>query len=52
MADLTPQEVANQTPQDAKKIQVTQENAPLLTVHYLSLIYGRLGYIIKLLEKK
>jgi hypothetical protein len=34
------------------KIEVTHENADLLTVHFLSQIYGRLGYIVKLLEEK
>lgn len=36
---------------DKKQIQVTAENAPLLAVHYLAQIYGRLGYIVKLLEE-
>lgn len=36
----------------AKRIEVTLENAPKLSVHFLEKIYGRLGYIIKLLEKK
>lgn len=34
------------------KIEVTHENADLLTVHFLSQIHARLGYIIKLLEGK
>jgi len=34
------------------KIEVTHENSDLLTVHFLSQIHGRLGYIIKLLEEK
>ena len=34
------------------KIEVTPENAAVLTVHFLSQIYGRLGYIVKLLEEK
>lgn len=33
-----------------KQIQVTMENYGPIAVHYLQLIYGRLGYIIKLLE--
>lgn len=32
-------------------IKVTNENAAVIGVRYLQLIYGRLGYIIKLLEK-
>ena len=36
--------------QKDSKIEVTKENASLLTVHFLSQIHGRLGYIIKLLE--
>ena len=54
MADL-PLERANRplVHEDAKKnIPVTVENAPLLMVHFLNQIYGRLGYIIKLLEEK
>lgn len=31
-------------------IQITQENFGPATVHYLQLIYGRMGYLIKLLE--
>jgi len=34
------------------KLTVTQENATMLTVHFLSQIYARLGYLIKVLEKK
>jgi hypothetical protein len=34
------------------KFQVTHENADLITVHFLSQIHGRLGYIVKLLEGK
>lgn len=34
------------------RIEVTNENAPKLTVHFLQQIYGRLGYIIKLLEER
>lgn len=34
------------------KFTVTQENAGMLTVHFLSQIYARLGYLIKLIEKK
>lgn len=37
---------------NAGKIEVTHENADLLTVHFLSQIFGRLGYIIKLLEEE
>lgn len=33
-------------------IKVTQENYGPIMVHYLQLIYGRMGYIIKLLEKE
>jgi len=35
-----------------QQITVTHENAGMLTVHFLSQIHGRLGYIIKLLEEK
>lgn len=54
MADM-PVEKPNTPPLLEKKdnqIRVTMENAPLLTVHYLAQIYGRLGYIVKLLEVK
>lgn len=34
------------------KIEVTHENADLIAVHFLSQIYARLGYVIKLLEGK
>lgn len=34
------------------QISVTPENAAVLTVHFLSQIHGRLGYIVKLLEDK
>jgi len=36
----------------SNKVEVTPENAAVLTVHFLSQIYGRLGYIVKLLEEK
>ena len=49
MADL-PVEKPNLPPE--KQIKITAENAPLFAVHYLAQIYGRLGYIIKLLEEK
>lgn len=42
--------VAEQATPD--KIKVTPENAAVLSVHFLSQIHGRLGYIIKLLEEK
>lgn len=55
MADL-PVEKPNTPPLVEKtkenQIKVTPENAPLLAVHYLAQIYGRLGYIVKLLEEK
>lgn len=35
-----------------QQIKVTSENAAVLTVHFLSQIHGRLGYIVKLLEGK
>ena len=38
--------------QNAGKIEVTHENADLLTVHFLAQIFGRLGYIVKLLEEE
>jgi len=34
------------------KVEVTHENADILMVHFLSQMFGRLGYIIKLLEEK
>ena len=34
------------------KIEVTHENADLLTVHFLSQILSRLGYLIKCIEEK
>lgn len=34
------------------QIKVTPDNASVLTVHFLSQIHGRLGYIVKLLEEK
>lgn len=51
MADL-PVEKPKSPPAADRQIQVTAENSPLLTVHYLAQIYGRLGYIVKLLEEK
>lgn len=43
----------NQKPADNKPqpILVTMDNAPKLTVKYLELIHGRLGYLIKILEE-
>lgn len=35
-----------------QQIEVTHENADLLTVHFLAKIYARLGYMVKLLEEK
>jgi hypothetical protein len=57
MADLPlGHEKANSTADlktvQVNKIEVTPENASVLTVHFLSQIYGRLGYIVKLLEEK
>lgn len=37
-------------PIENKQIKVTQENFGPVAVHFLQLIYQRLGYIIKLLE--
>lgn len=37
---------------EVKQIKVTQENFGPILVHYAQLIYGRLGYLIKLLEKQ
>jgi hypothetical protein len=34
------------------QIEVTDENAAKLTVHFLAEIYARLGYMVKLLEEK
>lgn len=36
--------------QNVKRIEVTEDNAAKLTVHFLERIHGRLGYLIKLLE--
>lgn len=33
-----------------QEIKITQENFGPAVVHYLQLIYGRMGYLIKLLE--
>jgi hypothetical protein len=38
--------------QNPTKVEVTHENADLIAVHFLSQIFARLGYIIKLLEEK
>ena len=46
----TKKAIEEQTP--GNKIEVTHENADLLMVHFLSQIYSRLGYMIKLLEDK
>lgn len=51
-ADKEVKNLESTTPDQKDKIQVTHENADLLAVHLLSQIHGRLGYIIKLLEKK
>lgn len=48
MADIPVEDGKNKEQQ----IQVTSENAAVLTVHFLSKIYSRLGYIVKLLEEK
>lgn len=50
MADI-PSKPTTEAPKETI-IKVTPENAPALTVHYLVQIYGRLGYIVKLLEEK
>lgn len=34
------------------RVEVTHDNADLLSVHFLSQIYSRLGYIVKLLEER
>ena len=59
MADLP---LSEQTDKPLKKqfekdpitgqIKVTEENAGPLTVHFLSQIYARLGYLIKIIEEK
>ena len=36
---------------NSQRVEVTAENAPKLAVHFLQHIYGRLGYIIKLMEE-
>lgn len=51
MADLPVENGKKQEPKE-QEIKVTNENAPVLMVHFLSKIYGRLGYIVKLLEEK
>lgn len=42
---------ADQRPQ-ITNVQITHDNADILTVKFLSLLYSRLGYVIKLLEQK
>lgn len=37
---------------EPRNLEVTHENADLLTVHFLSQILSRLGYLIKLIEEK
>lgn len=55
MADL-PSEKTNSTAEvkavQTNKVEVTHDNADILTVHFLSQIYARLGYMVKLLEEK
>lgn len=46
---LKPEEAQKVSPNE---IKVTHENAPLLSVHFLSKIYARLGYMIKLIEER
>lgn len=50
MADM-PLKKAKDVPAE-NKVEVTHENADILTVHFLSQIYARLGYMVKLLEEK
>ena len=38
--------------QNPSRVEVTHDNADLLSVHFLSQIYSRLGYMVKLLEEK
>lgn len=45
----TPMQPVVDTPK-VQEIRITQENFGPATVHYLQLIYGRMGYLIKLLE--
>lgn len=56
MADLSADTAKRSKPVIAQnkdaQIKVTPENAAMLTVHFLSQIHGRLGYVIKLLEEK
>lgn len=53
MADMPVERPKSPPPNEGRQtIKVTAENAPMLTVHYLVQIYGRLGYIVKLLEEK
>lgn len=55
MADL-PIEKSKRTTKEVvvkdSQIEVTDENAAKLAVHFLAQIYARLGYIVKLLEEK
>ena len=39
-------------PQKDQEIKITAENAGILTAYYTIQVYKRLGYLIKLLEKK
>lgn len=48
----TPENIQPEKVEQTKQIPVTQENAPILQVHFLQQIYARLGYIIKILEEK
>jgi hypothetical protein len=54
MADIPADRKIKKQPEvvEPGKIVVTHENADLLTVHFLSQIFARLGYVIKLLEEK
>lgn len=50
-----PQTPENPQPQKVEypqQIKVTNENAAVVSVHFLQQIYARLGYMIKLLEEK
>jgi hypothetical protein len=47
----TPEDIQPKKVDQQYQVKVTNENAAVLSVHFLQQIYARLGYIIKLLEK-
>lgn len=40
------------TPKKEKQLEITKDNAAVLTAYYLVEIYKRLGYLIKRIEDK